>query len=142
MIRAVAAHGPLMAELHASAFPPSEAWGAAAFEMQLALPGTFGFVDPEGGMILCRVAADEAEVLTLAVHPVRRRRGIAWRLLRRAIEEALGRGAGRMFLEVSSANAGGRALYASAGFREAGLRRGYYRDGSDALVLRARAFSG
>jgi ribosomal-protein-alanine N-acetyltransferase len=46
-----------------------------------------------------------------------------------------------MFLEVSEANGAARALYAAAGFEEAGRRRRYYADGSDALVLRRALLS-
>ena len=52
-----------------------EAWSAAAIAAQLALPGTFGLIDPAGGMVLARVAADEAEILALAVAPPARRQG-------------------------------------------------------------------
>ena len=54
--------------------------------LQLELPATFGLIHPLGGMILGRVAADEAEILTLAVAPAQRRRGIGSALLRAAME--------------------------------------------------------
>lgn len=41
-----------------------------------------------------------------------------------------------MYLEVADRNGAARALYARAGYVPAGRRRGYYRDGDDALVLR------
>jgi ribosomal-protein-alanine N-acetyltransferase len=80
--------------------------------------------------------AEEAEVLTLAVIPAMRRRGVAAALLRRAMAEAAARGAGALFLEVSTRNAAAQALYRRFGFIEVGRRRRYYPDGSDALVLR------
>ncbi len=88
-------------------------------------------------MILARVAADEAEILTLAVAPPSRRAGLGAALLRAAMRHAGRVGARTMFLEVAVTNGAARALYASFGFREAGLRRGYYIDGTDALVLRS-----
>ena len=42
-----------------------------------------------------------------------------------------------MFLEVAVTNHAARALYAAHGFTEAGLRRHYYSDGTDALILRS-----
>jgi [ribosomal protein S18]-alanine N-acetyltransferase len=128
---------PAMAAIHGASFPASEAWGADAIALQLALPGTFGFLDPDGGMILCRAVGDEAEILTFAVRDATRRRGIGSRLLREAIAAAAARGAGRIFLEVSGGNQAARRLYAAAGFRAVGRRRAYYADGTDALVMMA-----
>ncbi len=136
MIAAIAADAPALAALHEAAFPPGEAWGPDAIRMMLEMPGAFGLHLPGQGFVLARVAADEAEILTLAVVPAARRAGHGGALLGAATAGALARGAGAMFLEVSERNAAARALYAAAGFEEAGRRRRYYSDGSDALVLR------
>ncbi len=88
-------------------------------------------------MVLARAAADEAEILTLGVVPTARRRGLGRALLDAAKAEAARRGARAVFLEVSTHNAAARRLYLASGFVEAGLRRRYYADGSDALLLRA-----
>jgi ribosomal-protein-alanine N-acetyltransferase len=136
MIPARSAHAPALAAIHAGAYPPDEAWPAAAFAAQLRLPGTFGLIDLAGGLILARVAADEAEILTLAVHPDARRRGIARMLLEAAVAGAAAMGAAAMFLEVSEINHAARSLYETSGFHPAGRRRRYYPDGSDALVMR------
>lgn len=133
---AAPAHAGLLAEIHAHAFPPAETWSADAFAIQLAQPGTFGLIDPRGGFVLARVAADEAEILTLAVLPERRRLGIARSLLLAAAGATWARGGAALFLEVSEANCAARALYAAGGFTIAGRRRRYYGDGSDALLLR------
>ena len=53
--------------MHAVAMPEGETWDAAAIAGLLSLPGTLGLVDPGGGMVLARVAADEAEILALVV---------------------------------------------------------------------------
>ena len=96
-----------LAAIHASAFPPREAWGADAIALQLALAGVFGLIDERGGMLLGRVAADEAEVLTLAVAPAVRRQGIATALLRAARAEIAARGGTALFLEVAVGNCRG-----------------------------------
>jgi ribosomal-protein-alanine N-acetyltransferase len=131
-----AADAPALAALHEAAFEAGERWDAAAIGVLLAMPGAFGLHIPGAGFVLARVAADEAEILTLAVIPTARRQGHAGALLAGAMAAALLRGAGTMFLEVSDLNGAARALYARAGFAEAGQRRRYYADGSDALILR------
>jgi len=126
-----------MAEIHRSAFTPAESWSRDVMVLQLELPATFGFVHSLGGMILARVAADESEILTLAVDPGRRRLGIGSALLSAAMTRAASMGAIAMFLEVAVGNHAARALYSAHGFIEAGLRRRYYTDGTDALILRS-----
>jgi ribosomal-protein-alanine N-acetyltransferase len=127
---------PALAALHAAAFKAAERWDAAAIATLLSMPGAFSLHIPGAGFVLARIAADEAEILTLAVIPNARRRGHAGALLAGAMAAALLRGAVAMFLEVSERNTAARGLYAGAGFTEAGQRRRYYADGSDALVLR------
>jgi ribosomal-protein-alanine N-acetyltransferase len=128
----------VMAAIHAAAFAAPDAWNRDVFSQQLSLPGVFGLLHPAGGMILVRVAADEAEVLTLAVAPEVRRAGIAAALLRESAAAAAALGATAMFLEVSVAKTAARAAYGSAGFQPVGRRRRYYTDGSDAVVLRLK----
>jgi ribosomal-protein-alanine N-acetyltransferase len=137
IVVATPAHAAALAAIHASAFPPREAWGEDAITIQLALPGAFGLIDDRGGMLLGRMAADEAEVLTLAVAPEARRQGIATLLLRAAKAHVGARGGTGVFLEVATGNAAALALYAREGFVEVGRRRRYYSDSADALVLRA-----
>jgi [ribosomal protein S18]-alanine N-acetyltransferase len=130
-----------LAAIHAASFRGAEAWGSDAISLQLAPPGVFGLLHPAGGMVLGRVTEDQAEVLTLAVAPAARRRGIGPALLAAAMQEAAARGAVSLFLEVSGANDAARAIYARAGFADVGRRRRYYADGTDALVMRAALIS-
>lgn len=131
-----AGDAPALAALHAVSFGSGEHWDAAAIGVLLGMPGVFGLHIPGAGFVLARVAADEAEILTLAVIPPARRQGHAGALLAGAMAAALLLGATTMFLEVSAQNAAARGLYAQAGFTEVGRRGRYYADGSDALVLR------
>lgn len=137
IVWATAAYAEVMSCIHANAFPPGERWGSEALALQLELPGAFGFVASEGGFVMARVAADEAEILTLAVDPAFQRRGVGRRLLEQAGDEAAARGAGVMFLEVSARNRPAQALYTACGFVEIGRRARYYAGDVDALVLRA-----
>lgn len=126
---------PLLAEIHAAAFPANEAWGAAAIAALLATPGTAALISGRDGMAMLRVAGDEAEILTLAVRPAARRRGIGRGLLAAALQAAAEAGAARLLLEVAEANPAARSLYAAAGFAPVGRRPRYYPDGGDALLL-------
>ena len=126
----------VLAAIHATAFSAGDAWSRDVFDLQLAMPNVFGLIHRDGGLILMRQAADEADVLTLAVVPAARRGGIANALLLEAIDAAARRGVRTVFLEVSTANSAARALYTKTGFSRVGLRRLYYADRSDALVLR------
>ena len=134
---ATPAHAVALALIHAEAFEPGARWGPDAMALQLSLPGAFGLIDGRGAMLLARVVADEAEILTLAVAPPARRAGLARTLMTTAMHTAALRGAKAMFLEVAAGNAPALALYAGLGFDHVGRRSGYYGPGRDALVLRA-----
>lgn len=138
---ATPADAPAMASAHAQAFDTP--WDEMDFEDLLEGAGIFGFVvrdeDP-AGVLVCRTVAGEAEILTVAVAPWARRRGVGQALMVAAIGVAREAGAGEMFLEVDVANAGAVALYERLGFARAGLRKAYYDRGAngraDALVMR------
>ncbi len=125
----------MLSAIHARAFADDEFWNERIIAGQLSQPNIFGLIDETGGMLLARVAADEAEVLTLAVVPERRQQGLGAALLARAASEARQLGAARLFLEVSTRNPAARGLYQRTGFVQVGRRRAYYADGSDALVM-------
>jgi ribosomal-protein-alanine N-acetyltransferase len=127
----------LLAALHRQGF--DDPWDARAFATLLTSPGVFGVLagtDEPQGFILCRTAADEAEVLTLFVPAPLRRQGIATALLGHAGIVARAAGAAALFLEVAETNAPARAFYAGHGFREVGRRPRYYNNATDALMLR------
>lgn len=131
-----------MAALHAAAF--DQAWSAAELESLLDHPGAVALAaySAEGmdGFVIGRVAADEAEVLTIVTAARARRRGIGGMLLANLTGEMTQRGALAMFLEVAADNTAALALYRQAGFADVGRRRRYYpRPGDesvDALILR------
>jgi ribosomal-protein-alanine N-acetyltransferase len=131
-----------LAAVHASAFPAP--WSESDLAALLAAAGVFALVsEAQGvvaGFILCRLAADEGEILTLATLPAFRRQGVARGLLQAAVAQARAAGAASLFLEVAEDNAPAIGLYRRQGFVASGRRRGYYaRPGGppiDALVLR------
>ena len=124
----------LLARLHATAF--DRPWSEAEFSQFLA-SGAKGVLADDAGCILWRAIAGEAEILTLAVDPARRREGLGQALLTAAMDAA---NAQALFLEVADDNDAALALYAQAGFEAAGRRRDYYRRPGgvlrDALILR------
>ncbi len=132
----VATDAALLAALHRAFDDP---WDERAFATLLATQGVFGVLagtDEPLGFILCRTAADEAEVLTIFVPETARRRGVATALLDRAVSEAAKAGATALFLEVAETNTAARGLYAMAGFKHVGRRPRYYKNAVDALILR------
>ena len=128
-----------LARIHAAAFTTPRPWSAGEFAALLAMPGVW-FDGDAAGFVLGRAAGGEAELLTLAVHPDHRRAGRGRALLAAFETVARVRGAGEAFLEVAETNAAARALYAGAGYGEAGRRPGYFTTPGgawvDALVLR------
>ena len=142
IIRPVAtADAAALARIHAAAFDAP--WNEATIISLLATPNVLALAadatSAPAGFTLCRVAADEAEILTLATSPIHRRRGVALALLEAAMEAAGARGAKALFLEVAADNIAAHALYAKAEFVPVGARRGYYAraDGAiDAVILR------
>jgi [ribosomal protein S18]-alanine N-acetyltransferase len=134
------------AVLHAESFVPlgERPWSRQDFAELLSLPGTAGFVlvddGADVGFALCRSAGEEAELLTIAVRSVARRRGFGRRLLRAVIGHVRDGGARELFLEVGADNPSARSLYVAEGFEAVGIRRDYYRRGegrvADAIVMR------
>jgi len=122
-----------MAALHALCFSAPPPWPAAEFASLLEHPLVFSLNEAEA-FLIGRAVAGQAELLTLAVAPQARRRGLGKRLVQRFLYQARLRGAEEAFLEVAAPNLSARALYVHAGFAEAGLRRGYYRSPGDSPV--------
>ncbi|MEJ0058293.1 MAG: GNAT family N-acetyltransferase [Terricaulis sp.] len=129
-----------LAALHARAF--DKAWSAAEIAKLLDNPVAFALIasdDAPQGFLMAWVAAEDCEILTLAVAPEARRRGVAAKLVAAAMASALVRGATGMTLDVAEDNEAARGLYAQLGFTEEGRRPRYYAraDGAvDALLLR------
>jgi len=116
--------------LHAELFEP--AWDRASFASFFSHPAARGLVARSiapaqtVGFIVGQMAADEAEVLTLAVSREARRQGIATRLIEALAETARVAGARVLYLEVAAENTAALALYRKLRFAERGRRPGYY----------------
>ena len=86
------------------------------------------------GFLLGRLAADQAELLNLAVVASQRRQGTGTALLSKAMQEWRPRGAKSVYLEVRQSNTGAIAFYEKHGFAKIGFRKGYYRDPDEAAL--------
>ena len=114
-----------MAALHALCFTRPPPWSAATFASFATDPLCFALLEADS-FLIGRVVAGEAELLTLAVAPQNRRRGLGTRLVSRFTYQARMRRAEQAFLEVAADNTPAIALYAHAGFAPTGRRKGYY----------------
>jgi ribosomal-protein-alanine N-acetyltransferase len=132
--------------LHRAAFLPlgERGWPRQEMLELCASPGVSGVLllsdGKEIGFALCRVAVDEAELLTIAVDAGHRRQGAGRLLLDTVIEQVRTAGASALFLEVGADNPAACSLYEQKGFAVVGCRAGYYQRGTgpkvDALVMR------
>ncbi|MEE8172106.1 MAG: N-acetyltransferase [Alphaproteobacteria bacterium] len=138
---------PAIASLHAICFEDS--WHTELLGRILSAPGTFGlFSRPRGkvvGFVLCRSRGQEGEILSLAVSPGVRRKGLGGALLDAAKAQAVKHDLEALFLEVAEDNLAARRLYEKFGFATVGRRPHYYlrRYGPsvDALTLRCKLSS-
>ncbi len=131
-----------LAALHAASF--RRGWSEEEFEQLLLDRAVVAHRATIGrrlvGFVISRIAADEAEILSIAVAASGRGRGTARRLLDLHMRRLAGLGIAAILLEVDEDNGPARRLYARAGFYAAGRRKGYYPNPAgapaSALVLR------
>ena len=113
-------------------------WTAEQWRTELADPQRPGLGIWHGEQLVAMACGwlvlDELHITLLAVEPTRRRRGLGRAVLQGLLQLAGRRGARHATLEVAAGNGAALALYAQAGFQEAGRRRGYYRNGEDAVI--------
>lgn len=137
-----ASHAAAVAALHhqggfARLWDPAECAGLLV-ERAVVADGVFsGDGTALKGFVMSRVAADEAEVLSVVIARQARRSGLGAGLMRAHLDQLARRGIARLFLEVDEGNAAAIALYRRLGFGEVGRREGYYpkADGSRAAAL-------
>ena len=126
-----------LAATHAAAntatYTGDRPWSAREFAALLAQPGVILAGTPRS-FVLVRVILDEAEVLTIATHPVDQRQGLARAALQAAEKTARATGAITMFLEVAEDNLPARALYTGTGYAPMGRRPGYYHRANGSAV--------
>jgi ribosomal-protein-alanine N-acetyltransferase len=130
---------PAVRAIEQAAF--DESWPATTFERELTHNGAARYVVVEdeqglrgfGGLWL---QFDQAHVVTVAVEPPARRRGIGRLLVHALLSVAAEAGVIDATLEVRASNEPARALYRAYGFYEVGSRHRYYADnGEDAVIM-------
>jgi len=115
-------------------------WHMLHFLDELAAPYSFPLVafDQVGkvaGYICPMSILDEGHILNVAVRSDCRGRGVGRLLVERSVDECRARGAETVSLEVRISNVAALALYHALGFREVGLRKNYYENGEDAILM-------
>lgn len=131
----------IIVDLEARAFGAAS-WGSSSVADGLTAPHVatlLAYHDSAreaAAFVFWRSLGEEAEILSIGVAPRLRRRGGAGALLGEVIERARSEGVRKLFLEVDVANKAAASLYASQGFERIGLRKRYYKNGGDALVMR------
>jgi ribosomal-protein-alanine N-acetyltransferase len=132
---------PAVLEIERRAF--AQPWSRAFFEKELSTPFaqlTVAVDQSDARAVLvgysCRWrVTDEVHLLNVAVHQSRRGSGVGRALVEAVIAEGRATRARTMFLEVRAGNVAARRLYRRLGFRDLGVRRGYYGPGQDAIVM-------
>jgi [ribosomal protein S18]-alanine N-acetyltransferase len=136
--------GAALMALHAEGF--ERPWNAAEFDQLLTDRAVIGHRLRHGGrpqssgFVLSRMAADEAEILSIVVARIERGKGLSRALMAHHLSALTQQRIRSLFLEVDSTNMPAIRLYRHFGFEEIGKRRSYYSksDGTsaDALVMR------
>lgn len=124
------ADAPVLAKLEAAIFA-ADAWTVEELTTFLQMPTVSGMLllTPQGqpvGYALVRQVADEAEVLTIGVHPDQRGQGWGKQLLETEFARLIATGVAQVFLEVRASNKAAQGLYHACGGKAIGWRRQYY----------------
>ena len=126
---------PVLAEIHTQCF--DNPWPEPVFTDLLNLPTSFGFLTQEG-FILCSDLGTDVEILTLAVLPQYRRKGLASQLLDALKQYIDSNQKTHIFLEVKCTNTPAINLYRKNNFIQTGYRKNYYHENGqmfDAICL-------
>ena len=128
-----------LAEIHYAAFETQRPWSEVEFADLLALPHTFLVTATDACFAIGRSVAGETELLTIACHPDRQRKGLARQCIRDFFKKCQDQSTQHVFLEVDAQNLGAISLYSELGFTKSGTRKAYYShpDGSrsDAVLM-------
>ncbi|MDD5065963.1 MAG: ribosomal protein S18-alanine N-acetyltransferase [bacterium] len=118
---------------------PGSAWTNDMFRDEIRKPSSCSLLLRQEGVLIGYLVADtvkpELSLLKIAVHPDHRRKGFGSMLLSRLADQSRKEGFTKIFLEVRVSNSAARRIYQRSGFTVAGIRKSYYPDNEDALVM-------
>lgn len=125
-------------EIEQACFP--HPWSKEAVAEELASCHTLclGAKEEDRLVGICFLSAVTGDLLQIGVLPDYRNKGIGKQLLQEALIHAKEQGVTEVFLEVRVSNSPARRLYERLGFTEISLRKGYYHDGEDGIVMQWR----
>jgi ribosomal-protein-alanine N-acetyltransferase len=125
--------------------PEAATWSRESLLQLASVESAAWVADRQGsvvGFLIGRIAADEFEILNMAVCRAHRRSGIGSKLLVFALEFSRSAGSARAYLEVRASNGPAISLYARHGFAECGRRTRYYREPDEDALLFSRRTDG
>lgn len=127
-------------ELEMQTFP--EPWSKACFRQDIYRPHSLALVAAAGNKVVGYAVAwldarpaHELHIANIAVRPDHRRQGIGMRLVQAIEEYGRSAGAKTLYLEVRESNTGAQQFYARLGFVRTFVRKGYYSNGENAIVM-------
>ena len=117
----------------------SQPWTETAFRNEFKNPYSRLWVLEEGALVIGYICAwfvyDEGQIVNVAVLPEYRRRGTGKLLVQHVLQEAITQGVRSLSLEVRKSNVVALDLYESFGFEKVAVRKLYYENGEDALLM-------
>lgn len=129
---------PILAALEKECF--SDPWSEQALLSSFVLPFSHCFLLEDGGQVcgycILSVLFEDAEILNIAVSKEQQKKGYGALLMETMLEKARALGATQCFLEVRESNLAAISLYEKYGFSQYGVRKKYYEDGENALVMK------
>ncbi len=131
-----AEHIPEVAAIEAASF--RDPWSEHSFHEMLGLTDASWVAladDVVAGYLVTQWVLDEIHILNIAVKSEFRRHGIALKLLDQLFTLGEQRGMRDVFLEVRVSNEHAQKLYLKHGFSGMVVRKRYYPDGEDALIM-------
>lgn len=137
-VRLEESHVPQLLPIEKEAYP--DPWSAGMFRDEYKNPRSYFYVAYAGETLMGYggfwLVLDEAHVTSVTISREYRGRGYGRALTRFLLDKAVEEGARRATLEVRRSNKRAYKLYSTLGFREAGVRKGYYpKSGEDAIVM-------
>lgn len=132
-------HLPQIMKIEREAFP--DPWPASGFRDLMSQSRTHWIIGDGhtvGGYLMTQWVLDEIHILNIAVNKAYRRTGIGSKLLEFLFERGSRRGMIDLYLEVRTGNVPAQNFYERFGFSRLSIRKRYYPDGEDAVIMHRR----